>query len=227
MESIFQVKKIYQRMIKNIKGRKADQKASRREGQGQTLHSLNTPMMAGVKGVTINEGYITIDNVHIQGKEKMNRMTIVYQPRETILISMNEVIMMIENKGRVRETEIEKINTNGNKAIEMTGNTKKIMMTEMRTETITEIATNNSDVAIQVIIAEMTVQVDLPTIEAEEITKIDTTMIETTFLTSNTSVTKANPIRATKPKNLHKPKSQLMKGIIDFDTRFLHFLFMQ
>jgi hypothetical protein len=35
-------------------------------------------MMAGVKGVTISEGYITIDNVHIQGKEKMNRMTIMY-----------------------------------------------------------------------------------------------------------------------------------------------------
>jgi hypothetical protein len=184
-------------------------------------------MMAGVKGVTISEGYITIDNVHIQGKEKMNRMTIVYQPRESILISMKEEIMMIENKGKVRETEIEKIKMNGNKAIETTGITKKIMMTEMPTGTITEITTNNSDVAIQVIIAEMTVQVDLPAIEAEEITKIGTTMTETTFLTSNSSVTKVNPIGATKTKNSHKPKSQLMKGIIDFNGRFLHFLFLQ
>ena len=134
---------------------------------------------------------------------------------------------MIENKGKVRETEIEKTNTNRNMAIEMTENTKKIMMTEIPTGTITEITTKNYDVAIQVITAEMTVQVDWPTIEAEEITKIGTTMTETTFLTSNSSVTKVNPIGATKTKNSHKPKSQLMKGIIDFNGRFLHFLFLQ
>jgi anionic cell wall polymer biosynthesis LytR-Cps2A-Psr (LCP) family protein len=73
---------------------------------------------------------------------------------------MKEEITMIENKGKVRETEIEKTNTNRNMAIEMTENTKKIMMTEIPTGTITEITTKNYDVAIQVITAEMTVQVD-------------------------------------------------------------------
>lgn len=145
----------------------------------------------------------------------------VNMKREKDMIKDREIVRKI-----AKEIKIDTINMKGNTIIEMTEITKKIMPAEIQIRTMTKLEAKNSEVVVQVIITETTVHANLPIAATGETTQIDRMITETTFRTANTSVLRVNQIGATKAKNPHKPKSQIMKGIIDVNEKFLHFFIL-